>query len=206
MTKADPPIDRRSRRKAQVRQRLLASARQLIADGGVTGLRIGDVTALADVGFGTFYNHFESKDELIKAVVTEALRTLADSVGSAALEADDPAVAAAESYRRFLLFASDEPEIARVLVALDRHGDAFETAVRPWADRLLQRGCTTGRFDIADRELCLISIASSALSAISAILAGRIPAGEHTAAPGVEMMLRAFGVDFDSARDIAYQH
>lgn len=189
-----------------MRQRLLASARQIIADVGVAGVRIGDITALADVGFGTFYNHFDSKDELIEAVVAEVLRSLADSIGTAALEADDPAAAAADAYRRFLRFASDEPEIARVLVALDRHGDTFETAVRPWADRLLERGCATARFDIADRELCLISIAASTLSAINATLGGRIPASEHAASPGVEMMLRAFGVDFSSAHDIAYRH
>ncbi len=188
-----------------MRQRLVASGRQIIADVGVAGLRVGDVTNQADVGFGTFYNHFGSKDELIEAVVAEVLRSLAGSIGSAALEANDPAVAAADAYRRFLLFATDEPEIARVILELNRHGDAFETAVRPWADRLLERGCVTGRFDITDRELCLISIASAVLSAISAILDNRIPSGERSAAPGAEMMLRAFGVDLASAREIAYQ-
>lgn len=198
-------MGRRDRRKAQMRQRLLDAARQTIADNGVSALRIGDLTARADVGFGTFYSHFDSKDDLVEAVVTETLARLAESIGAAALAAADPAVAAAESYRRFLRFASEEPEIARVLVALDRANDAFEEAVRPWARRTLERGCASGQFDIADIELCLISVAASALSAIRAILSGQLAGGPVTETRGAEMMLRSFGIEATTARDIAYR-
>src|ERR1043166_3011248 len=113
------PMGRRDRRKAQMRQRLLDAARQTIADNGVSALRIGDLTARADVGFGTFYSHFDSKDDLVEAVITETLARLAESIGTAALATADPAVAATESYRRFLRFATTEPELAGVLVELD---------------------------------------------------------------------------------------
>ena len=198
-------MGRRDRRKAEARQRLLSSARELIAEVGIGAVRIGDVTARADLGFGTFYSYFESKDALVEAVVSEALAGLASTIGGAALAAVDPAEAASASYRRFLRFGRDEPELAKIIVALDRADDRFEDSVRPWARETLERGRDAGRFEIADVELCLASVAASALAAIRAILAGRIEAGPATESAGAEMMLRAFGVDAAAAREIAYR-
>ena len=70
-------MGRRDRRKAEARQRLLNAAHRLIAENVVADLRIGDVTELADLGFGTFYTYFPSKDALIEAVVAQVLAGLA---------------------------------------------------------------------------------------------------------------------------------
>ncbi len=196
-------MGRRDRRKAEARQRLLAAAHQLIAEKGVSDLRIGDVTDRADLGFGTFYTYFESKDALIEAVVAEVLASLAESIGADALEFTDPAEAASASYRRFLRFSRDEPELARVLVEIDRVNTIFEDAVTPWAVETLARGRKSGRFAIDDLNLALTSIVGAALAAIRAILAGRISAGPKTESRGAEMMLRAFGLDVAAAKEIA---
>lgn len=196
-------MGRRDRRKAEARQRLLNAAQRLIAENGVSDLRIGDVTDLADLGFGTFYTYFPSKDALIEAVVADLLAGLAARIGAAALEFSDPAEAASVSYRRFLRFSRDEPELARVLVELDRVNAIFEDAVTPWAMETLSRGRKSRRFAIDDLDLALTSIVGAALSAIRAILAGRLPPGPKTESRGAEMMLRGFGLDADSAREIA---
>jgi len=198
-------MGRRDRRKAEARRRLLSAARQAIAESGIAGVRIGDVTALADLGFGTFYSYFESKDALVDAVVQEVLSGLGSTIGGAALEIEDPTEAASVSYRRFLRFGRDEPQLAKVVVELDRANDAFEDAVRPWARAILERGQELGCFDIANVELCLTSIAASALAAISGILNGRIAAGPDTESGGAEMMLRGLGVDRAAAHAIAYR-
>ncbi len=196
-------MGRRDRRKAEARQRLLAAAHQPIAENGVSELRISDVTDHADLGFGTFYTYFQSKDALIEAVVADVLAGLAARIGADALEFTDPAEAASASYRRFLRFSRDEPELARVLVELDRVNAIFEDAVTPWAMETLTRGRKADRFEIDDLNLALISIVGAALAAIRAILAGRLPAGPKTESRGAEMMLRGFGVDPASAREIA---
>jgi AcrR family transcriptional regulator len=196
-------MGRRDRRKAEARQRLLNAAHRLIAENGVADLRIGDVTELADLGFGTFYTYFPSKDALIEAVVAQVLAGLAARIGADALEFTDPAEAASVSYRRFLRFSRDEPELARVLVELDRVNAIFEDSVTPWAMETLSRGHKSGRFVIDDLDLALTSIVGAALAAIRAILAGRIPPGAKTETRGAEMMLRSFGVDPASAREIA---
>jgi AcrR family transcriptional regulator len=199
------PMGRRDRRKAEARQRLLAAAHQLIGENGVSDLRIGDVTDRADLGFGTFYTYFSSKDALIEAVVADVLAGLAARIGADALEFADAAEAASASYRRFLRFSRDEPELARVLVELDRVNAMFEAAVTPWAVQTLARGRKSGRFAIEDLNLALTSIVGAALAAIRAILAGRLPSGAKTESRGAEMMLRGFGLDAASARKIARQ-
>src|SRR5262245_42665756 len=55
---------RGARRKRETREKLLRAAFRLIAERGVDGVAINEITEAADVGFGSFYNHFESKDAI----------------------------------------------------------------------------------------------------------------------------------------------
>ncbi len=194
---------RRERRKLEARERLLAAARQVLADSGEANLRIGDVTAMADIGFGTFYSHFESKEALVAAVLTEVMAGAAAAIGSRALEFPDPAETASFAYRRFVRFAADEPELAAVLTKLDDADAVFESSLLPYARKTLERGVESGRFDIADIELALLSVSAAAFAAIKGLLAGRIGPGSEAA--GAEMMLRAFGLEPDDAREIAHR-
>ena len=201
---ADPvPVGRRERRKAQARENLLDAARQMIAENGIARLRISDVTEQADLGFGTFYTYFDSKEALIEAVVAETLAGLARTIGTAAVASADPAKAAAEAYRRFLRFASEQPQLACVLVELNRSETAFEDAVRPWARETLEHGCASGQFTVDDIDLALVSVAGAALAAIRAILAGVIEPGHETESRGAEMMLRGLGFDPGQARTVS---
>lgn len=59
------------------RARLLAAARQLIAERGPEGLSISEVVRLADLNRTTAYKHFRTRDELVSAV----MESLADEVG-----------------------------------------------------------------------------------------------------------------------------
>jgi AcrR family transcriptional regulator len=194
---------RRERKKFEARARLLAAARQLLAESGEANLRIGDVTEMADIGFGTFYSHFESKEALVEAVLLEVMAGAAAAIGSRALEFSDPAETASFAYRRFIRFAADEPELAAVLTKLDDSDAMFEQSLLPYARKTLERGIESGRFDIVDLELALLSVSAAAFAGIKGVLAGRISA--DSAAEGAEMMLRAFGLSHADAREIAHR-
>lgn len=201
MTEEAAEPGRRERRKLEARGRLLAATRQMIADQGAADLKIADIAKAADVGFGTFYNHFESKDAIVEEVLAETLASAASSIGSFALEFDDPAETASFSYRRFVLFAREEPELAAVLTKLAGADELFAESVLPYARKTLERGQQTGRFQLDDLELCLTSVIASAIATMKAVLAGRL--SEQADVIGAEMMLRAFGVDDAEAREIA---
>lgn len=57
--------DRRQRRSAEIRERLFRAALKLFSEKGFAETTVEDITEAADVGKGTFFNHFPSKDHLL---------------------------------------------------------------------------------------------------------------------------------------------
>ena len=72
---ADPavPGSRLERRKAQTRAALVAAARDLLRTRDPAEVSIQEITDAADVGFGSFYNHFSAKQDLFDAAMDEVL-------------------------------------------------------------------------------------------------------------------------------------
>src|SRR5437660_11178971 len=61
------PLSRRLRRSAEIRERLFRSALELFARKGFAHTTVEDITEAADVGKGTFFNYFPSKDHILLA-------------------------------------------------------------------------------------------------------------------------------------------
>ena len=59
--------DRRQRRSADIRERLFRAALELFAQKGFVKTTVEDITEAADVGKGTFFNYFPSKDHILLA-------------------------------------------------------------------------------------------------------------------------------------------
>jgi len=75
--------DRRQRRSADIRERLFRAALQLFAEKGFVETTVGDITEAADVGKGTFFNYFPSKDHILLAFGEMQLAKLQDAVNTA---------------------------------------------------------------------------------------------------------------------------
>jgi AcrR family transcriptional regulator len=67
---------------------VIAAAKKLFADQGLDA-QMPDVARAANVGVGTVYRHFATKDDLIAALVAERFERLAESVREN-LETEDP--------------------------------------------------------------------------------------------------------------------
>jgi AcrR family transcriptional regulator len=59
--------DRRERRSAETRERLFRAALKLFAEKGFAETTVEDITNAADVGKGTFFNYFPSKEHILIA-------------------------------------------------------------------------------------------------------------------------------------------
>jgi AcrR family transcriptional regulator len=75
-TKAKRQRSRQQQRSSTTRQRLLDAARAVFAERGMDLTRIDDITERADVGKGTFYYHFEGKDDLVGELIRGMLGEL----------------------------------------------------------------------------------------------------------------------------------
>jgi AcrR family transcriptional regulator len=75
--------DRRQRRSAEIRERLFGAALKLFAEKGFAETTVEDITNVADVGKGTFFNHFPSKDHILLAFGEMQLAKLQDAVNTA---------------------------------------------------------------------------------------------------------------------------
>src|ERR1700739_3537720 len=67
---------RRQRRSAEIRERLFNASLNLFAQKGFAETTVEDITEAADVGKGTFFNYFPSKDHILLAFGEMQLRQL----------------------------------------------------------------------------------------------------------------------------------
>jgi AcrR family transcriptional regulator len=57
--------NRRERRRAETREKIIRAALDLFSERGMTATTIEDITNAADVGKGTFFNYFATKDHIM---------------------------------------------------------------------------------------------------------------------------------------------
>jgi AcrR family transcriptional regulator len=80
---ATPAGNRRQRRSAEIRERLFRAALGLFARKGFAETTVEDITEAADVGKGTFFNYFRSKDHILIAFGEMQLGKLETAVDQA---------------------------------------------------------------------------------------------------------------------------
>lgn len=181
---------RTDRRRERTRGKLTDATRELIAEKGVSGLRIQEITERADVALGSFYNHFDSKEAVVEAVIAESLKGITETLAADPVE--DAAELVSIAVRRFVGMAYSDPEFASVVVHLN-HADAlFGVAVHPAARTAVQRGIAEGRFDVPDLEVAVTGILGGSLAVMRAIIDGRLGADAEIA--HAEAALRSLGV------------
>ena len=178
--KSPAPVDesgasepRGARRKRETRARLLDAALRLMSEKGMEGVAINEITEAADVGFGSFYNHFDSKDAIYAALMDDAFEGFADSLDRLVESVTDPAEIISISVRHTVLRALESPVWGRFVI---RQGLSADSLTRGLGRRLLrdiQRGIDAGRFKTNDPMMTFIAAGGAVLGAISAALPPR---------------------------------
>lgn len=161
---------RLARRKLETRLRLLDAAFALVAEKGMDSVTITEITNAADVGFGSFYNHFDSKEGIFAALVEWLFEEFATTLDRLATALSDPAEAIAVSVRHTLLRAYRDPVWGQLLI---REGLSTRVLTRGLGQRLLRdtkRGISERRFMVADELMCVFSVIGTVVAAIAAEL------------------------------------
>lgn len=159
---------RQSRRKRETRGRLLDAAMRLMAERGMEGVAINEITEAADVGFGSFYNHFESKEAIYDTLVNQIFEDFADIQDSLVKDVVDPAEAISYCIRYALLRARRDPVWGKLLL---REGYSVRSFTRGLGQRLLRDikyGVEVGRLQAPDLFMSFVAAGGIVLAAIVA--------------------------------------
>lgn len=165
---------RTDRRRTRTRSALIGAAQRILAQRGTTEVAVQDITDEADVGLGSFYNHFTSKTELFEEAVLGLLAEFGATLDAACADMTDPAEVTAVGIRSTCRLATSVPEVARILALAGPHFLVAERGLAPQALRDINNGVATGRFTAPNPTLALTVLAGSVLAFVQMRLAGTV--------------------------------
>ena len=195
---------RGARRKRETRSKLLAAALRLMAEKGPDGVAINEITEAADVGFGSFYNYFESKEAIYQALVDSVFEEFADWLDRLLADVHDPAEVISASVRHTVARAQNEPLWGQFLI---REGFPMRAVNRGLGRRVLrdvQKGIDVGRFLNADAFMCFVAVSGTVLASIAVALTDLHRfSTEHLPERCAAVVLQTLGLDQQAANEIA---
>src|SRR5580704_8314683 len=114
--------NRLDRRREKTRVDLLEAAERVISRKGYHQTRIADIATEADVGLGTFYLHFKTKNEIFIELIEHGAAELRRNLADAKAGIDAPAEKLRITIDTILDAAAEAPELFRIVFG---HSPAF---------------------------------------------------------------------------------
>jgi AcrR family transcriptional regulator len=165
--------NRLDRRRARTRAALLGAARDLLVARAPAEVSIQEITDAADVGFGSFYNHFESKQILFDQAIAEVAAEHQALVVAATTGLSDPAEMLSVAVRLTARFPVTRPALARVI---DRAGLSYLRPVEPASLAFLRHAHGVGRLCFDNADVALACAGGAVLGTIRHSLTAHDPA------------------------------
>jgi AcrR family transcriptional regulator len=149
--------NRFTRRKERTRRDILRATEQVLARKGLLDAKISDIAEAADVGVGTVYLHFPTKEALTEAVVEDTVRKLKETIDLARGGAASVVEQVRASTHALCRFAEENRAVFRVVFG---PGGAYHDLVRRAQalfaadiERTLTAGVAQGVFSVASPAL-----------------------------------------------------
>lgn len=136
----------REKQKADRTRRILQAASQLFRQVGYGAVRIDDIARTADISVGTFYNYFETKGDLLLAIVSMEVEEVHD-FGRTVLADPPPDVAEALSrlirgyYDHSLVYLSKEMWRTAMAITIEAPATRFSTRFTELDSKLTDQVC-----------------------------------------------------------------
>ena len=153
MRDLDAPL--RHPRAERTRRALICAGRRLFSERPVDAVTVDDIVLAAEVGKGSFYNHFADRETLAREVVDEIRARIERCVEYANAEIEDPARRMARAVCTYFRFVLDEPERAGVIVRVCHGAPVSSSTSAPLNRGLVDdiaAGLQSGRFAVPTIE------------------------------------------------------
>lgn len=190
-----------ARRQRRNRNALIAAARDIMTEKGVEAATMLEIAEQADVGAGTVYNYFRSKDELAIAVIEALMHDLAIRIEAVTDTFSDPAQVYAFGVRTVLDTAIGDVRWAQMLNRSEVIANAMFRVMGPFAIRDLRLASQAGRFEVPNAELVWRLTTHALIGASLAITTGEVPAS--AADQIVVRLLCMTGISANAAVELA---
>ena len=189
--KAHKKADHRTRvgreRSARTETRILEAALGVFAEMGPDAPKIDDFVVAADISRGTFYNHFQSVEELLDATSKWTTRELIETIEAALEGIEGPALRFGLGLRLFFAKAQADPVWSRFVARVWKLGGV------ELPGRDLEQGLRLGVFRAPSAEAARDLLFGGVREALLRFGSGRTPAAY--AADMTELCLQALGTD-----------
>jgi AcrR family transcriptional regulator len=172
-----------------------------MSEKGVDSATMLEIAELADVGAGTVYNYFKSKEELAFAVLEDIMANLAVRIEKVTNTFADPAQVYAFGIRTVLDTATHDERWTQLLNRSEVMADAMYRQIGPYAIRDLRQAVEAGRFFIDDPQLVWRLTTHTIVGAAFAITSGLLNAESKTEI--IVRLLCMTGIGLDAAIDLA---
>jgi len=153
MTIALQAETRTDRRKRRNRQALIEAGYEVMAGKGIDAATMSEIAERADVGAGTVYNYFASKDELAMCVMEQVMDRLAQRIEAVTNSFSDPAQVYAFGIRNVMKAATTDQRWRWLLRRSEVIADAMYRVMGPYAIRDIRNAVAAGRYRVEDAEL-----------------------------------------------------
>jgi len=151
---------------------------------------------------GSFYNHFDTKEQLYEAAYEAVLEAHGQRLDLVTAGIDDPAEVFASSFRLTGRLHRREPELSRVLLNNIPRLLSADDGLAPRARRDITAAVDAGRFDVTVVDIA-VTIAAGALHALGQLLHDQPDRDvERTTDQVTEDLLRMFGLPRPQAHRI----
>src|ERR1039458_880237 len=110
-------MGRRQRRAAETRVRLFRCALRLFAERGFPNVTVEEITEAADVGKGTFFNYFESKDHVLGVMAEVQLGKVREALSAAVKGKQTIHAVLHRLVRRLVEEPGRSPSLARAFIS-----------------------------------------------------------------------------------------
>ncbi|MEX6502559.1 TetR/AcrR family transcriptional regulator [Pseudomonas zhanjiangensis] len=163
MTAETTQPSRAVRKRERTRDTLLTAMQLCLLEKGYEKTNISDLTEQADVGLGTFYNYYDSKADILAAVIQLVLRNYHLEVDQVTAGLEDPAERlAASMHYTFNLFC-DTAGFSKLLFESGVPLELYANDIRERAKQDMQAGIDKNRFQVNDLMITLNMITGSTL-------------------------------------------
>lgn len=198
MSEREGRVARRQRRN---RDALIEAGRQVMLEKGIDAATMQEIAEIADVGAGTIYNYFKSKDDLAIAVLEHMMHHLALRIERVTDTFADPAQIYAYGIRTVLTTAVEDFRWKQLLHRSEVIADAMYRQMGPFAIRDLRNATQAGRFQVAEAGLVWRMTCHAIVGVALAITKGELPF-EATDEAVVRLLCMA-GIGVSDAAELA---